>query len=255
MLSSPTSHENTNLFALAFARGVLVAGLCLLGVYILQCVFTIPTTPAIGAAVLIGGLVFFQDISHIAKQIEKVWRAEQDSRCARLKFETSVFTGQWELPAEPGEEAAPDQPSTDRLFHHRTLQGTYFTRDLTPAEVAEQVEIGECLRFLAVADKAGGYSVRLMAEKALPGYTAAQFEKWWTARTDQLVDWGLFEKSERKPTCPVGNRSNYDIRRALLRRDFRRTLPPPRAEDRQTDSQTAPEVGQGGGILQPALAQ
>jgi len=250
MLSSPNSPSNTNFFGLALVKALVVAGLCILAGALLQSVLALSTTQTIGAGLLIGGIFFLRDFIHTATWLEHVWREEQSLAAARLRFEARTYTGAWE---EQEEEAAEQQPLTDRLFHHRDLNGSYFTRDLTPAEVAEATEIGECLRFLAVAKKAGGYSVRVMAAHAPPGYSYAQFEKWWTARTNQLAAWGLFEKGDRTPTRPVGNRAIPDIRTALLRREFRRTLPPPRSEDRQTDSKTE-ETGEWGRRLEVAGA-
>jgi hypothetical protein len=245
MLSSPTTPNNTNFFALALVKALVISGVCILAGALLHSVVTLPTGQTIGAGLLIGGIYFLRDFTHTATWLEHVWREEQSLTAARLRFEARTYTGDWPQPEQGAAEAAEQQPLTDRLFHHNGLHGSYFTRDLTPAEVAEATEIGECLRFLAVAKKAGGYSVRVMAAHAPPGYSYAQFEKWWTARTNQLAAWGLFEKGERTPTRPVGNRAIPDIRTALLRREFRRTLPPPPAADRQTDSKTA-EIGEWG---------
>lgn len=93
-------------------------------------------------------------------------------------------------------------------------RGTRKVARLNAAELAEHQEAGECLRWLAIGQRAGKFSHRAMREHRPPTMSAEQFQEWWQRRGDQLVAWNLFEKVERSGTRPLMDVA--DVRAALL---------------------------------------
>lgn len=212
------SGDTRNVILVAVGSGLLITGVLALGVAAFGSALGVPFGPGLAVSALVGLVVVFLRWQEIVRGELDLWRAKLDVAAAQRRAEAARY--HFEAAAYSLSGTGDDDVLDDDRLSVRASGSAYSLPRLTPEEQALMAEVGECLRFLAIGKRAHGYSVRLMAPYRPANMTRAQFESWWTARTDRLAGWGLFEKSERRAARPAGNRSLDDVRRALLQREF-----------------------------------
>lgn len=171
----------------------------------------------VAVAAVLAGLIFIGLYHRIAAAIFERWQAGNQYTINRLEHEAGALSAR--IVADDERAPIADDDDSGRI-EVNTVEGSYSLPRLSEAERRQNALIGDCLQFIAIGGRAGSFSLRAMTAQRPVGWSENRFEKWWAAKSDQLVRWGLFEKLDRSGTRPANGRTPDDVRRALLRREF-----------------------------------
>jgi hypothetical protein len=211
-----------NIFVIPLGYAVFSFGLAATALSALRVVLAMETGTMLTLAALIGGGLGFWRWAQIVNTIHHVWYWEQQAYAEQKRFEAEAYRGGGgaaaDVEAESNGDAAVDGET--EMITVNEMNSSHRIPRLTSDEIEIQEEIGQCLRFIAIALRAEGkLTIREMFKRA-PGTSKSDFERWWTARTDSLAAWGFIEKGEKTPTRLRYNLTLGQVRAALLRRDF-----------------------------------
>lgn len=216
--------ESRNIFFIPLGYAVFIFGLAAVSLSALRVVVDMEIGTMLTLAIIIGGGLGFWRWAQIANTVHHVWYWEQQAYAAQKRFEAEAFEkGGGGAVNEVEAATIGDAADVDPTAAHITINEmntSHRVPRLTSDEIKMQEEIGQCLRFIAMAQRSEGkLTVREMFKRT-PNMSKSDFEKWWTARTDQLAAWGFVEKGDKQPTRLRYDMTLGQVRAALLRRDF-----------------------------------
>lgn len=211
------NNAESNIFVVPVGYSVFTFGLVSVALSVLRVVLPMDIGMLLSLAFIIGGGIGFWRWMQIANTIHNVWYWEQQAYAEKKRFETEAYKAGGGVDEETKDG---DTVESTEAITVNELAGSYRLPRLTSQEQELQDEIGQCLRFIAIAQRSEGKLTMREMFKRVPGTRKSDFEKWWTLRTNKLYEWGFIEKGEKQTTCLRGTLTLGQVRAALLRRDF-----------------------------------